>query len=65
MKAENLVIGQKVKYGYHGKYTTRNIWTVMSVDLQDKRFCYIKNDETGKLKRITINRLQPLNISRR
>ncbi len=50
MKADKLVIGQKIKYGY----------TVLSVDLQDKRFVYIKSDKNGTIKRVLINRIRPL-----
>lgn len=60
MKADKLTIGQKIKYGFYGNDSTNLFWTVLSVDLQDRRFVYIKSDKNGKMKRVLVNRIQPI-----
>lgn len=56
MKAENLQFGQKIRMGGNNKA----MWTILGIDLNDKRFCYIKSDKNGEMKRVTINRIQPI-----
>uniref|UniRef100_A0A6H1ZTJ6 Uncharacterized protein n=2 Tax=viral metagenome TaxID=1070528 RepID=A0A6H1ZTJ6_9ZZZZ len=60
MKAKDLVFGQRIKYGSQGKYSTNYFWRVMGVDMQDRRFCYIKSEKNGKMKRILVSKLLKL-----
>jgi hypothetical protein len=55
MKAENIGFGEKIKYG-----KDKTLWTFLSIDPLDKRFCFLRSDKTQIVSRVQIHKIEPV-----